>query len=44
VLDHTADDLGPTGRDVQFGYGLLDAAEASEVANGDKSLSEVGCS
>jgi len=33
VLDATADDLGATGLDERFGYGLVDADEAAGVAS-----------
>lgn len=36
LLERTADDLGPPGRDQQYGSGLVDPAEAIEAAGAAK--------
>ena len=38
LLEHTAKDLGPPGKDPQFGSGLVDACQAVAQLNGDRKL------
>jgi hypothetical protein len=38
LLERTAKDLGPTGKDPQFGSGLVDACKAVTQLKGDKNL------
>jgi hypothetical protein len=34
VIEKTADDLGPTGRDEEYGYGRINVGKAVKAASG----------